>query len=106
MNVRFTKGGRRQFLAAIQYIADENRSAAERFRLRAEKRLRPLEEFPNLGRRLPEFPELPHREIIVRPYRFFYRVHGSSVWIVAVWHGAQVPKSPSPRARRTTSQWS
>lgn len=97
MNVRFTRGARLQFLAAIRYIADENRTAAERFRLRAEKRLRPLEEFPSLGRRLPEFPELPHRELIIRPYRFFYRVQGSTVWIVAVWHGAQVPKSPRKR---------
>jgi plasmid stabilization system protein ParE len=79
VKVRFTKGARRQFLAAIRYIAEDNPSAAERFRLRAEKRLRPLERFPHLGRRLPEFPELPHREVVLRPYRFFYRVHGATL---------------------------
>jgi putative ABC transport system substrate-binding protein len=31
--------------------------------------LKRLERFPNSGRHLPEFPELPHREVIVWPYR-------------------------------------
>jgi plasmid stabilization system protein ParE len=38
---------------------------------------------------IPEFPELPHREVIVSPYRFFYRVEGKTVWIVTVFQGAQ-----------------
>jgi hypothetical protein len=25
----------------------------------------------------------------VSPYRFFYRVEKKTVWILAVWHGAQ-----------------
>ena len=106
MIIRFTLGGRRQFLAAVRYIAEQNPPAARRFRVRAEKSLRRLERFPASGRHLPEFPELPHREVIVRPYRFFYRVRGTVVWVVAVWHGAQVPRRPVPGARRTTRQWS
>ncbi|MEK6590372.1 MAG: type II toxin-antitoxin system RelE/ParE family toxin, partial [Nitrospinota bacterium] len=42
-----------------------------------------------------EFPDLPFREVIVVPYRFFYHVKGKTVWIVAVWHGAQAPKEPN-----------
>ena len=53
-----------------------------------------LETFPDSGRRLPEFPDLPHREIIVPPYRFFYRVVEDTVWIVGVWHGVQLPDEP------------
>jgi len=68
--------------------------AAERFRQRCEQTLRRLEEFPESGRKIPEFPELPHRELIVTPYRFFYRVSGGIVWVVAVWHGAQIPAPP------------
>jgi len=56
--------------------------------------LRRLEKFPESGRVIPEFPELPHRELIVAPYRFFYRVKGKTVWVVAVWHGAQLPGEP------------
>lgn len=68
--------------------------AARRFKRRCERALRRLEEFPESGRKIPEFPELSHRELIVKPYRFFYRIQDEIVWIVAVWHGAQIPRSP------------
>ena len=68
--------------------------AAQRFRERAEQVLNRLERFPNSGRRLPEFPDLPHREVIVAPYRFFYRQQGEIIWIVGVWHSAQIAKVP------------
>jgi toxin ParE1/3/4 len=100
VTLRFTATARRQFITAIRHIAKRDPSAATRFRQRAETRLRRLERFPRSGRRLPEFPRLPHREVIVRPYRFFYRVRGSVVWIVAVWHGAQTPIAPVRRRKR------
>ena len=95
MRVRFTPAGRIQFLAAIEYIRRDSPAAAERFRVRAEEILRRLQRFPESGRIVPEFPDLPYREVIVRPYRFFYRVRDRIVWVVAVWHGAQLPKDPS-----------
>ena len=94
MRVRFTPTGRAQFLAAIAYIRRENPAAATRFRQRAEQALRRLEQFPESGRVVPEFPDLPYREVIVPPYRFFYRIKEAVVWVVAVWHGAQPPKEP------------
>jgi toxin ParE1/3/4 len=94
VRVRFTPAGRRQFLAAVAYIQKDRPIAAKRFRDRAEDRLRRLERFPESGRRIPEFPELPFREVVIRPYRFFYRVGDDIVWVVAVWHGAQLPHSP------------
>ena len=95
MNVRFTSSARTQFLVGLEYIRRDSPTAASRFREKAEKVLRRLEKFPDSGRSIPEFPDLPHREIIVRPYRFFYRVSGRTVWIVAVWHGAQLPAGPN-----------
>jgi plasmid stabilization system protein ParE len=56
--------------------------------------LRRLEDFPESGRIIPEFPELPYREVIVSPYRFFYKIKEETIWIVAVWHGAQLPRKP------------
>jgi len=53
-----------------------------------------LNKFPGSGRPLPEFPELSFRDVIVNPYRFFYKVKDKNVWIVAVWHGAQLPDEP------------
>jgi toxin ParE1/3/4 len=100
VTVQFTPSARLQFLSALSYIRQDNPSAALRFRKKAESVLRRLERFPDSGRLIPEFPELPHREVIVAPYRFFYRTEGRWVWIVAVWHGAQRPGLPSGTTER------
>lgn len=94
MKVLFTPSARTQFLSALASIPRENPNAGLRFRRRAEMVLKRLVKFPESGRVIPEFPDLPHREVIVVPYRFFYQVKGKTVWIVAVWHGAQLPKEP------------
>ena len=94
MKILFTPTGRRQFLEAIAYIYRDNPSAAVSFRKKAEKVLSRLKQFPESGRLIPEFSDLPFREVIVSPYRFFYKVKGKVVWIVAVWHGAQLPEDP------------
>jgi toxin ParE1/3/4 len=51
-----------------------------------------------VGRILPEFPELPYREVMISHYRFFYRIKEDSIWIVAVWHGAHLPAEPKIEA--------
>jgi len=94
MKVRFTPTARAQFLSALAYIRRDKPSAALSFRNRAEKVLRRLEDFPESGRIIPEFPGLPYREIIIPPYRFFYKTKADIVWVVAIWHGAQLPKEP------------
>lgn len=94
MKILFTPTGRRQFLDAVAYIYRDNPSAAVAFHQKTEKVLSRLKKFPDSGRPLPEFPELPFREVIVRSYRFFYKVKDKNVWIVAVWHGAQLPEDP------------
>jgi len=94
VTIRFTPSARDQFLAGLAYIRQDNPAAARSFRQKAERTLRRLIDFPLSGRRVPEFPDLPHREVIVPPYRFFYRIQGGVIWIVAVWHGAQLPESP------------
>jgi toxin ParE1/3/4 len=94
MKVQFTPSARNQFLSALAYIRRDKPSAAVNFRNKAETILRRLEEFPESGRIIPEFPELPYREVIAPPYRFFYKVKEKVVWIIAVWHGAQLPKEP------------
>jgi toxin ParE1/3/4 len=94
MKVRFTPSARVHFLSALSYIRKDKPSAAVNFRNRSEKILRRLEGFPESGRIIPEFPDLPYREVIVSPYHFFYKIRDDVVWIVAVWHGAQLPKGP------------
>ncbi len=91
--------GRAQFLAALDYVSADNPAAALALRQKAVAALSRLADFPESGHSLPEFPELPFREIIVAPYRFFYRVRADAVWIVAVWHGAQLPDEPDDAER-------
>ena len=94
MRVRFTPSARLQFLEALTYIQRDKPSAVLKFRDEAEKLLRRLEKFPESGRIIPEFPDLSHREVIIKPYRFFYRVEKKTVWIVAVWHSEQQVDEP------------
>ncbi len=94
MKIRFTPSGDRQFLGAISYILADKQSAARRFHARAMKSLQRLKQFPLSGRPVPEFPALPYRELVIGPYRFFYRAVGDTIWIVGVWHSAQLPSEP------------
>ena len=95
MKIQFTPSARKQFLSALLYIRNDKPAAAVNFRNRVEEILKRLEDFPESGRVIPEFPELPFREVIISPYRFFYRIKADVIWIVAVWHGAQLPEEPA-----------
>ena len=98
MDVRFTPSARRQVLSAIEYVRARRPSAAGALLERMGRELRRLERFPDSGRTLPEFPELAFREVVVPPYRVFYRVKGDAVWVVAVWHDAQIADVPEEDA--------
>lgn len=94
MTVRFTPTAEAKLLAAVAYILDESPSAAWSFHDRALEATSRLRDYPKSGRMIPEFPTLPYREIIVPPYRIFYRIFGEEVWIVDVWHDSQIPNEP------------
>jgi len=94
VKIRFTPTARSQFLAALAYIRADDPAAALRLRQRAETVLRRLGQFPESGRVIPEFPDLPYREVIISPYRFFHRLKGETIWVVAVWHGGQMTPEP------------
>jgi plasmid stabilization system protein ParE len=73
-----------------------NPSAASRFLRNLDRAYARLAKFPQSGHRIPEYPQHPCLEFIVSPYRFFYFIdeRRKMVWIVDVWHGAQVPTQP------------
>jgi plasmid stabilization system protein ParE len=100
MKVRLTPLARAQLTEARDYIRSHNPFAAQRFRNRVAEALLRLGRFPGIGHAIPEEPDGPERQILVDPYRFFYRVEGSTIWIVAVWHGAQLATVPSEPTRR------
>ena len=98
MIVRLTPPAKAQLLAAVAYINADRPAAARDFRKRVDGALRRLIEFPESGRVIPEFSGLGFREVLVGPYRLFYRVQGNVVWVVGVWHDAQLPDEPSEPA--------
>ncbi|HUH66802.1 MAG TPA: type II toxin-antitoxin system RelE/ParE family toxin [Syntrophales bacterium] len=97
MRILFTPSGRSNFLAAMTFIDGEDASAAASFRKKSEKTLLRLKRFPGSGTPLPEFPDLPFREVTIPPCRFIFRVKQKTVWIVAVWRGARLPKKPAEK---------
>jgi len=94
VRTRFTPAGREAFRRIIENIRRNNPQAARGFHERIARALRMLAQFPESGRVIPEFRSLGYREVIVVPYRVFYRIEGETVWIAGIWHGAQRPDAP------------
>lgn len=99
MRVRFVPQARAQYLAALRYVRTKSPAAADGVQLRAEAAVAQLRAHPRSGHSIPEFPDLPHHEVPVEPYRFFYRITGGTVWIVGVWHARQLPERPDSPMR-------
>ena len=82
----------------VRYIAQHNSDAAARLGFELITRTENLADFPELGRRVPEFRTPNLREIICRSYRIIYRVQRDDerIEIVRFWHGARgFPHIPS-----------
>ena len=75
----------------VTFIRQDNPDAAARFGYALIRQVDVLENFPLLGRRVPEFDDETIREVIHRPYRLIYRVIEAQnlVAIARVWHGAR-----------------
>ena len=72
------------------YIALDNVGAAARLVEKVFAATDRLARFPNLGRRVPELPDLPYRELIVFPCRVIYRLEAGKVFIVLVTRGQRL----------------
>lgn len=75
----------------VRNIAKDNPVAAERFGNKLIQRSGPLAQFPRMGRVVPEENDENIREIILSPYRIFYRVNDSAhlIEIIRYWHAAR-----------------
>jgi len=61
VEIRFANTAKVSLHSAINFIHQDNPTAAANFLKRVEKTLRRLEKYPDSGRRIPEYPELPYR---------------------------------------------
>jgi toxin ParE1/3/4 len=75
----------------VSFISRDSPQRAEAFGYRLIAETDKLENFPELGRVVPEYRILTIREIIVRSYRIVYRVDHERrhVEIARLWHAAR-----------------
>lgn len=97
MKLRYTVTAYAKLNAIWVHLFEVNRFAAKRLREQVARSLGRLRTFPLLGSQVAEFPASPIRQVIVEPYRFFYYIEEptKTIWLVDVWHGAQIPAYPS-----------
>jgi len=67
-----------------EYIALDKPSAASRLIQKVFSSIDRLEQFPESGRKPPEFKKSRYREVIVDPCRIFYRIEKENIYILYV----------------------
>ena len=70
--------------AIAEYIALDKPSAATHLVQKVFSSTDRLEQFPESGRKPPEFKKSRYLEIIVNPCRIFYRIEGDIIYILYV----------------------
>lgn len=82
---RFTDAARWQLRAAIESV--RRRDPGEAAGLLRDVRLlvRDTSALEARGAPLPEFAELPHREVRVGGHRIFFRAENKTLWIAGIW---------------------
>ena len=70
--------------AIAEYIALDKPSAAINLVQKVFSSTDRLEQFPESGRKPPEFKKAKYLEIIVEPCRIFYRIEGDKIYILYV----------------------
>ena len=89
--VSLSPSARRDLQDIVRYISLDSPERAIAFGQFLVSNTKRPEEFPEMGRVVPEFRKPEIREIIVRSYRVIYRVdHGERrVDVARFWHGAR-----------------
>ena len=75
----------------VRFIGRDNQPAAAKFGGKLIESVRHLTTFPRMGRVVPEQSDENIREIVLKPYRIFYRVKDELrvIEIIRFWHAAR-----------------
>ena len=79
--------------AIVEYIAIDDPQAASRYVQTVFDRIERLRSHPHSGRRPPELPRTPYREVVVPPCRIFYRIEKHVVFILYVMRSERLLRS-------------
>ena len=90
--LRWTLPARDDLRQVRRYIARDSQDRARAMVAEIRQAAARLEDFPALGRLVPEYDDPSYREILVRPYRILYRylAETDTVEVLAVIHGRRV----------------
>ena len=89
MRVHWTTAARRHLQAIHDYIAQDSKRYARRMVDRITRRSQQLVDQPLIGAVSEKYEELDIREVLVKPYRLFYRVKAGQIDVLAVIHAAR-----------------
>lgn len=87
--MRLTRRAARDLHGAWSFVAETNKSAADRLLADIERAVEHLAEFPESGRNRLDDLGRPLRSFAVRGYIIFYRRSGASIEIIRVLHGSR-----------------
>jgi plasmid stabilization system protein ParE len=87
--LRWTERAVAHLEAIVEYISLTSPVYAEGVVLRIEHRLQLARANPQLGKPAPEAGTLEIRELVVPPYRVFYRERSGCLEVLAIVHGRQ-----------------
>lgn len=90
MKITWSRLALDRVMEVVEYIAEDNREAAEAWAEGLFRAVRKLARFPRLGRLVPELRREDFREISYGDYRVVYRTRGKSVEILTVRHGRRL----------------
>jgi len=88
--------------AIAEYIALDKPSAAINLVQKVFSSTNQLEQFPELGRKPPEFKKSRYLEVIVNPCRIFYRIEDNKVYILYVMRSERKLRKYLLNARRNS----
>ncbi len=87
--IRWTEQAVQHLEALVEHISQTSPAYAEGMVLRIDQRLQLVRRHPELGKPAREVPDRAVRELVVPPYRVFYRRRTECIEILAIIHSRQ-----------------
>ncbi len=85
--VKWTSTAKKDLKKIYSYIAEDSKYYARRVAQDIVEKTEGLNDFPEIGRIVPEINDKKIRELIVYSYRLIYEVKNDDVDILAIIHG-------------------
>lgn len=95
LGITFSESALSDLQGVLEWYADEGvPNVGERFVAEVFERVETLEQYPDLGRVVPEFGQSFLRELIHPPFRIVYRRDVNRIRVVRVWRSERLLRLP------------